>query len=69
MDKFYFITFCIVVAIIFGWLYINTLNINNYIQDANIYQERIDSLENKVNQLEYYILNQPKQINITVKNK
>ena len=69
MDKFYFTSICIVVAIVFGWLYINTLNINNYIQDANIYQERIDSLENKVNQLEYFILNQPKQINITVKNK
>ena len=69
MDKFYLTSICIFVAIVFIWLYINTMNINNYIQDANIYQERIDSLENKVNQLEYFILNQPKQINITVKNK
>ena len=43
------------------------MTIEKHIKNTSLYEEKIDSLENRVNQLEYFIENQPKQINITVK--
>lgn len=66
-----YIKYCIFIAILtlFGWLYVNTCLLTDYTKDLQMYQNRVDSLETKVSQMEYLITNEQKQITINIIKK
>lgn len=71
MDKYLKLFLVVIFIILFGWLYVNTMLVNNASITANEYNRKIDSLENRIEKLEYFIENVPNQIvvNVNTKNK
>lgn len=71
MDKYLKLFLVVIFIILFGWLYVNTMLVNNASITANEYNRKIDSLENRIEKLEYFIENIPNQIvvNVNTKNK
>lgn len=66
MDK-YLKWFLVIISFaLFVWLYVNTMFVNDAKNIANEYNQRVDSLENRIAQLEYFIENEPKQIVVNV---
>ena len=71
-DGFFWVMGVIIVLMIFGWCYFNTVHVHNYTTEIKQHLETIDSLEIRIAKLEYFIENEPKTININVttnKNK
>jgi len=66
MDKYLKWFLVIISFVLFAWLYVNTMMSNDAINIAKEYNQRVDSLENRIAQLEYFIENEPKQIVVNV---
>ena len=69
MDKYLKWFYLIIAFALFVWLYTNTIFVNDAKSIANEYNQRVDSLENRIAQLEYFIENEPKQIIVNVNTK
>lgn len=69
MDKYLKWFYLIIAFALFVWLYTNTIFVNDAKSIANEYNRRVDSLENRIAQLEYLIENEPKQIIVNVNTK
>ena len=69
MDKYLKWFYLIIAFALFIWLYANTIFVNDANSIANEYNKRVDSLENRIAQLEYLIENEPKQIIVNVNTK
>lgn len=69
MDKYLKWFYLIIAFALFVWLYANTIFVNDAKSIANEYNQRVDSLENRIAQLEYFIENEPKQIIVNVNTK
>lgn len=69
MDKYLKWFYLIIAFALFVWLYANTIFVNDAKSIANVYNQRVDSLENRIAQLEYLIKNEPKQIIVNVNTK
>ena len=71
MKKYFIGSAIFVCLLLFGWLYINTTQIAECQMQMREYTEKIDSLERRVDMLEYHIEHDEKQIivNINTKNQ
>lgn len=69
MDKYLRWFYLIIAFALFVWLYTNTIFVNDAKSIANEYNQRVDSLETRIAQLEYLIENEPKQIIVNVNTK
>lgn len=69
MDKYLKWLYLIIAFALFVWLYTNTIFVNDAKSIANEYNKRVDSLETRIAQLEYFIENEPKQIIVNVNTK
>ena len=69
MDKYLKWFYLIIAFALFVWLYTNTIFVNDAKSIANEYNQRVDSLETRIAQLEYLIENEPKQIIVNVNTK
>ena len=69
MDKYLKWFYLIIAFALFVWLYVNTIFVNDAKSIANEYNQRVDSLETRIAQLEYLIENEPKQIIVNVNTK
>ena len=69
MDKYLKWFYLIIVFALFIWLYANTIFVNDAKSIANEYNKRVDSLETRISQLEYFIENEPKKIIVNINTK
>lgn len=69
MNKYLNWFYLILSFVLFAWLYANTIFVNDAKNIANEYNQRVDSLENRIAQLEYFIENEPKTIIVNVNTK